>query len=471
MYRRILVGLDGSMAGRQALEVALELAKTNDAAVTALSVEEKLPAYAATVGEVEETRQQMEKYFHRLQQAALVRARQMGVQLQGVILAGNAAQTIARYADHEGFDLIVLGAAGHGALAGHIGATADRVSELATCSVLIVRKGAANVRVREAMSHQAKTVKPDTPIAQVVELLWREGAKAVPVVNSDGRVVGIITGGDLLTRGGLDLRLSLKRAMRTDEVAVQLHKLEQSGKIAADVMTAPVWTVNGDLLLSEAASLMTLRHIKRLPVVDERGIVIGVISRIDVLRQIAAMGGLDSPTPGIPTGPLRSVREVMTPDVPTVPQNASLEESVAALVDSPLRRVVVLDDWDHIVGLISDRELLKPVEPHARPTLVAALIQRLRPTAGQAKPVPQLRSGQAADVMTSPVVVVTDDTSIIEAIRVMVERGIKRVPVVDGVGRLVGMVDRQRLLQAITATESSAGNAHPPVQSNNEAMA
>lgn len=456
MYRRILVGLDGSMAGRQALEVALELAKTNDAAVTVISVEEKLPAYAATVGEVEATRQQMEKYFHRLQQAALVRARQMGVQLHGVILAGNAAQTIARYADHEGFDLIVLGAAGHGALAGHIGATADRVSELATCSVLIVRKGAANVRVRDAMSRQAKSVEPDTPLSKVVEFLWREGVKAVPVVNSERRVVGIITGGDLLTRGGLDLRLSLKQAMSADEVAAQLHKLEQSGQVAADIMTPKVLTVNGNILLSEAASLMAMQHIKRLPVVDEQGIVIGIISRIDVLRQIAAMGGLDQPTPGIPTGPLHMVRDVMVKDVPTVTRETPLDEVITALVESPFRRVVVIDEVGSVLGLISDRELLDRVEPHARPNVIETLVKRMTRGIEGTQEGPQLRSGQAADIMITPVTVVNDDASIVEAIRLMVVRGVKRLPVVDSVDHLVGMVDRQSLLRAVAGSERTA---------------
>ena len=107
MYRNMLVGLDGSAAGRQALEVALDLAKVGGGAVSVISVVEKLSAYAATVGEVEETRQQFEKYYHRLQEAALVRAKQVGVPLHGVIQAGNAAQVIARHADHDGFDLIV----------------------------------------------------------------------------------------------------------------------------------------------------------------------------------------------------------------------------------------------------------------------------------------------------------------------------------------------------------------------------
>ncbi len=449
MYHRILVGLDGSMAGRQALEVALDLAKVNAASVTVISVEEKLPAYAATVGEVEESRQQMNKYFHRLQQAALVRARQVGIHLEGVILAGNAAQTIARYADREGFDLVVVGAAGHGEHAGHIGGTADRVAEQATCSVLIVRHGAARVRVRDAMSRNVKTVGPDTPISKVVELLWREGVKAVPVVNDARHAVGIITGGDLLTRGGLDLRLSLKQVLTADELAVQLHKLEQSGKRAADIMTSDVVTVDGKTLLADVAALMATRHIKRMPVVDDQEQVIGIISRIDVLQQIAAMGGFEEAQPGIPPEPVRVVREIMRHDVSTVTPETPLEEVIAALVAAPFRRVVVTDESGHVVGLISDRELLDRVEPHVRPSLIETLVKRFRGESGETESGPSVRGGLASDVMISPVHVVTDDATIVEAIRAMVERGVKCLPVVDGVGQLAGLVDRQSLVRAV----------------------
>jgi CBS domain-containing protein/nucleotide-binding universal stress UspA family protein len=453
MYQNILVGLDGSAAGRQALEVALELAKVGGGKVSVISVVEKLPAYAATVGEVEETRQQSEKYFHRLQEAALVRAKQVGVPLHGVILAGNAAQVISRYADREGFDLIVLGAAGHGSLTGHIGSTADHISELATCSVLVVRKGTSHVRVRDAMSRQVKTVQRDTPLSQVVTLLWREGVKAVPVTENEHRVSGIITGGDLLNRGGMDLRLSLQKTLNPEELKAQLDQLERSGKTAQDVMTTPVVTIQENASLADATSVMATKHIKRLPVVNEAGLLVGILSRIDVLRQIAALGGLGEPEPEVPTGPARIVRDIMIKDVPTVREDASLEEVMTALAASPFRRVVVLDEVGRVAGLISDRELLDRVDAQTRPSTLQSLIQRFRFGTGETKKEPHLREGRATDIMISPVAVVTDESSVLEAIRLMVQRGVKRLPVVDAVGQLVGMVDRQSLLRAVAISE------------------
>jgi CBS domain-containing protein len=296
--------------------------------------------------------------------------------------------------------------------------------------------------------------------------LWREGVKAVPVVNGDRYVVGIITGGDLLARGDLDLRLSLQRAMEPAEIAAQLHKLEQSGKNAADVMTHPVVSVGENVSLADAARVMATQHIKRLPVVDEQERLQGILSRIDLLREIASMGQLAEPSAEAPTVPARLVRDVMIRDMPTVTESAALDEVIAALGESPFRRVAVVDDLGRVVGLISDREMLERVEPHARPTLIAALMQRFRGGMVEAKVEPQIRKGSADEVMISPVVVVTDDTPIVEAIRLTVEREIKRLPVVDGVGHLVGMVDRQSLLRAMVLAESEATPQHvgPTIQ-------
>ncbi|MBI3942915.1 MAG: CBS domain-containing protein [Chloroflexi bacterium] len=462
MYKRILIGLDGSAPGRQALEVALDLAKANEASVTAISVEERLPAYADTIGEIEGARRAMESYFYRLHNAAEIRARQVGIPLQTVILAGNAAQTIAQYADREGFDLIVLGAAGHGPLTGHIGATTDRVVEVASCSVLVVRYGGAGFHVRDVMSRQVKSVAPEAPLAEVVALLWREGVKAVPVVDHERHVQGIITGGDLIERGGLDFRLSLQRALSPDEIAAQARRLEQSGKTAADIMTLHPLTVPEDATLADAAQIMVNNHIKRLPVVNADGALAGILSRLDVLRHIAALGGLEPGEVRLPARQGRLVREVMVADVPAVDEETRLEEVTAALVTSPYRRVVVTDAERHVVGLISDRELLSRVDLSTRPRILDMLLGRIGLSATEETD-PHLRAGRAGDVMISPVVTVHENAPLVEAIRRMVQGGIKRLPVVDAGGRLVGMVDRETLFRAmVELAHANPTDATPP---------
>jgi nucleotide-binding universal stress UspA family protein len=138
-FKKILVGLDGSAASTRALEHALRLASFTGASVQALSVEERLPAYAATVGEVQETLREEERYFHGVERRSQELAAENGIRLSYAIVPGHATEELVRAAKKYGCDLIVLGRSGHSQL--HhalLGSTADRVAEHALCPVLIV---------------------------------------------------------------------------------------------------------------------------------------------------------------------------------------------------------------------------------------------------------------------------------------------------------------------------------------------
>jgi nucleotide-binding universal stress UspA family protein len=138
-FARILAAVDGSEASDRALDKALELAEVTGAKLTALAVEGPLPAYAATVGEVEEVRREKDAFFERLLAATRERAEAAGVELDLVLRAGHAAELIGRVATEMDADLIVLGHRGHFVRDHLLGSTADRVSEHATCPVMIVR--------------------------------------------------------------------------------------------------------------------------------------------------------------------------------------------------------------------------------------------------------------------------------------------------------------------------------------------
>jgi nucleotide-binding universal stress UspA family protein len=140
MFERILVGMDGSQAAVHALEQALDLAILTGGSVHVISVEEHLPAYAATVGEVDEERRHKNHYFQRIHADALRLAAAKGVAVTVEIVPGHAADVIVRIAKQRGSELIVLGHAGHSRVHNLLlGSTADRVTEHASCPVLVVR--------------------------------------------------------------------------------------------------------------------------------------------------------------------------------------------------------------------------------------------------------------------------------------------------------------------------------------------
>jgi len=441
MFKRILIAYSGSIASEHALKLAFELARLSGASLTALSVEEKLPAYAASVGEVEEAKLQMDAYFSRLQEEAQVRARSAGVTLDTIVLAGQAAQTIVRYADEEGFDLIVVGADGGRGLGG----TADRVAELAHCPVLIARSSLLAIQVRDVMSKDVAAVPPGAPLAELVELLVERQLKAVPVVEA-GKLVGIVTGGDLLQRAGMGLRLSLQRSLPPEMVAELAQSLASGGKTAADVMSAPVVSIREKARVAEAVRLMTDKRLKRLPVVDERGALVGMVSRFDVLAAFAGLTGTEATLPAAGVTLPSTAGDLMFREVPTTTPDASVSEVLRKLVSTPLRRVVVVDASRHVLGIIIDSSLLARLQHQAEPGTLRAFLSFLsRPSE-----VDFDISGTAADVMERRVYMVRQDAPLSEVLQMMLANRVKRLVVVDSERRLVGMVDRDSLLRAIS---------------------
>lgn len=140
MYRRILVGFDGSDGAKAALRHAIELACRFGAELWSVSVIETPHWATATVGEVDEQRRLIEEELGRLQQAARTQAAEFGLELHAVTRMGHPAQLIVQEAQRGNFDLLVIGHSGRSGVWGvFLGTTADKVVRHAPCSVLVVR--------------------------------------------------------------------------------------------------------------------------------------------------------------------------------------------------------------------------------------------------------------------------------------------------------------------------------------------
>ncbi|HEY6411115.1 MAG TPA: universal stress protein [Ktedonobacteraceae bacterium] len=140
MFRKILLAYDGSAGVKRALDVALELTSTFGTELWALAVEERLPHYAATVGEMEEEKEFANHFFQEALSIADLRALKARVELKSEIRAGHAARIIVAFTKEGGFDLVVLGSSGHSKVgAMFLGTTTEKVSRHIPCTVLIVR--------------------------------------------------------------------------------------------------------------------------------------------------------------------------------------------------------------------------------------------------------------------------------------------------------------------------------------------
>ncbi len=141
MFKKILVGYDGSKGGKAALQRAAVIAKEFTAQITAVWVREPLPRHSDLPGEYEEEAEAADEYFEQRRKEVQGVAVQHGIKIPCEAGRGHPANTIVRFADEGSFDLIVIGHSDHSELWGRLlGDTADRISDHAHCSVLIVKQ-------------------------------------------------------------------------------------------------------------------------------------------------------------------------------------------------------------------------------------------------------------------------------------------------------------------------------------------
>lgn len=140
MFKKILIANDGSEGAKHALKVAIDLAKKYNAELHSISVEEGVPHYAATIGEVEEFRKEANEFFKKINDEAIEEAKKEGVELHTKVQAGHEVETIVHYAKEGNFDLLVIGFMGHSKIFGRVwGSTSQNITKLSPCTVIVVK--------------------------------------------------------------------------------------------------------------------------------------------------------------------------------------------------------------------------------------------------------------------------------------------------------------------------------------------
>jgi len=140
MFKKILIANDGSAGARLALRVAVDLAKRYGAELHSISVEEGIPHYAATIGEVDEFKKEANGYFKKVNDDAIEFAKKEGIELRPHVITGHEVETIVNFARDGEFDLLVIGFMGHSKIFGRVwGSTSQNITRLAPCTVVVVK--------------------------------------------------------------------------------------------------------------------------------------------------------------------------------------------------------------------------------------------------------------------------------------------------------------------------------------------
>ncbi|MFI8100783.1 CBS domain-containing protein [Streptomyces sp. NPDC086023] len=131
--------------------------------------------------------------------------------------------------------------------------------------------------VSDVMTHTAVAIGREASYKEIVELMHEWKVSALPVLEGEGRVVGVVSEADLLP----------KEEFRREEPHLpdQLEEASKAGGVLAEeLMSSPAVTVHPDATVAEAARIMARRRVKRLPVVNRLGMLEGVVSRSDLLK-------------------------------------------------------------------------------------------------------------------------------------------------------------------------------------------
>ncbi|KAA1034255.1 CBS domain-containing protein [Pseudonocardia sp. EV170527-09] len=280
------------------------------------------------------------------------------------------------------------------------------------------------VRARDVMTERVVTIWADAPLARAQERMAESRFSALPVVDRRFSLVGVISLVDVLRH-------------RDDPHAV-----------VGDAMTEQVVSVLPTTSVSIVARRMRVYGELRLVPVVDKGVLVGVITRSDLLRHRHSGGRLRrtarriggvlpvAPLPeamaprgagrvgGRPTSSLR-VSDVMTDGgLVAIPPELALDETAEVLLSYRFTAVPVVDDRDHLLGIVSEADLMHGSLDGGR----------------------RLRARTVSEVMTRDVETVQPDDPLTDAEDLLSRRGFRVVPVVDADDVLVGVLSRSDLL-------------------------
>jgi CBS domain-containing protein len=174
------------------------------------------------------------------------------------------------------------------------------------------------MRAKDVMTAPAICVVEDTSVGEIAKRLLAHRISAVPVTDGAGRLIGIVSEGDLVRRveSGTQREPAWWLTLFAEEDTRAREYARSRGRRAADVMTRHVVTVGEEATLAEIATLLERHRIKRVPVVRD-GKVIGIVSRANLLHGLASQPPAAAPPPGGEALRERITAEIERAGVPT----------------------------------------------------------------------------------------------------------------------------------------------------------
>jgi CBS domain-containing protein len=146
------------------------------------------------------------------------------------------------------------------------------------------------MNAQDVMVSPVVTVGEDATVQEVAKLLIDQRVSAVPVLDAAGKIAGIVTESDLMRRAevGTERRYSWWLSLLADARTLAADYVKSHAAGVKDVMTRSVKTAAPDTPLHEIAELFEKNHIKRVPIVNRNGELVGIVSRANIIQAVAS---------------------------------------------------------------------------------------------------------------------------------------------------------------------------------------
>lgn len=146
------------------------------------------------------------------------------------------------------------------------------------------------MKARDVMVSPVVTVGDNDTVRDVAKILIAKHISAVPVVDHAGRLVGIVSEADLMhrTEAGTERPTSWWLSLLSGESTIAAEYVQSHATRVKDVMTKDIQTALPDTPLYEIADMFEERHIKRVPIVNEGGDLVGIVSRANIIQAVAS---------------------------------------------------------------------------------------------------------------------------------------------------------------------------------------
>lgn len=288
--------------------------------------------------------------------------------------------------------------------------------------------------ISDIMSSPVQVVEPIDTLAHARNLMLRDGINRLIVVDEKQKPIGILTRGDI-AREASSQSPSTKDAL--DHVLVQ------------EAMSKPLFSLKPKDTILDAAKTMLRMSIGGLPIVNDDGTLTGILSKTDLVRYYSEN-----------SSDRVRIRDVETHQVTTILSSYTLYKAGELMRKKKIGRLIVLEG-EQPIGIITQRDLSFAQYSSKGPQ---EKFRRAR-TLGEGEQMRKVRVAEettVGEIMSSPAVTIQGEDGVDNAARLMIDRNIGGIPVVDSKSKLTGIITKTDVLRALIIRKSHSPASKKP---------